>query len=330
MSEFNFTCPICGKNIQYDAAHRGTQHICPHCNNLIGLPATFAEQSDDSTDADIPPALPESIPTFTQRTSGLAVASLVCSLLSLITCVGWLPGIICGHLAKSRIRRNPVLKGGGLATAGLVIGYLILMLEAGSAAVWAWHFSAAVKRGYESVRQDLATNQVTIIRTQSTTVSNVNRSMASIVTNDSQIYSDNSEWTLDFNQAAFPDHLAGGKLHGNDFIVKSASFRGGNLKINSANGTSVEILHGLGASIESRSYQILSTDDSSTNPHVKMTWTEDGVIQSQTFNKGYLLKLQIGQAKSRTASAKIYLCFPDDLKSCIAGSFEVKIIKPKK
>ena len=39
------------------------------------------------------------------KTSGLAIASLVSSLSSLVTCVGWLPGIICGHLAKARIRR---------------------------------------------------------------------------------------------------------------------------------------------------------------------------------------------------------------------------------
>ena len=135
MSEYKFSCPACGQNILCDTTQVGTQIACPGCNATIAVPKETAGTADVSTRTDIPPALPGNIATTAQRTSGLAIASLVCSLSSLITCVGWLPGIICGHLAKSRIRRNPSLKGSGLATAGLIIGYLILMLEVGTAAV---------------------------------------------------------------------------------------------------------------------------------------------------------------------------------------------------
>ena len=57
------------------------------------------------------------------KTSGLAIASLVCSLTFL---PGFIPGIICGHFARRNFRRDPSLKGGGMATAGLIIGYLTL------------------------------------------------------------------------------------------------------------------------------------------------------------------------------------------------------------
>lgn len=61
--------------------------------------------------------------------SSLAVASLVLSLLSLILGpLGYVPGIICGHLARSRMRRNAGLRGAGFAKAGLMIGYLGLTL----------------------------------------------------------------------------------------------------------------------------------------------------------------------------------------------------------
>ncbi len=172
MSEFKFSCSACGQNILCDTAHVGTEIACPVCDATIVVPEETAGSGDVSAQADVPPALPGDTATTAQRTSRLAIASLVCSLSSLITCVGWLPGIICGHLAKSRIRRNPSLKGSGLATAGLVIGYLLIMLQVGAAAVWIWSFTVAVKHGFENVRQDLATNNLLVTQTQSTTVSN--------------------------------------------------------------------------------------------------------------------------------------------------------------
>ena len=62
------------------------------------------------------------------KTEPLAIWSLVLSVLSLICCgfVLGIPGVICGHLAK--IQKEPQLQGRGLATAGLVIGYVAIAL----------------------------------------------------------------------------------------------------------------------------------------------------------------------------------------------------------
>jgi hypothetical protein len=331
MSEFKFTCPVCGQNILCDPALGGTQLICPHCSNVIGVPTQFSENAGFDMSADVPPPLPDTVPVVVQKTSALAVASLVCSLSSLVTCVGWFPGIICGHLAKSRIRRNPALKGNGLATAGLAIGYLILLLEVASAGVWVMRLSAAVKQGIHDVRQEMATNHV-VVTQSSTTVSNDNEGVETIqsVTNsEPQIVATNSEWVADISRVSFPDHLASGKVRGMDFLVRATLFRNGDLRISSADGLSVAIIR-LGASIASRNIEIKSGDDnSSIDPRVRMTWTENEVEQSQTFNKGYGLKLQFGPAKNRTVAGKIYLCFPDDSKSCVAGSFQVRLPKPK-
>jgi hypothetical protein len=51
-------------------------------------------------------------------TSGLAVASLVCAVLGLS-----IPAVICGHLARTHIKESGEC-GDGLAIAGLVLGYL--------------------------------------------------------------------------------------------------------------------------------------------------------------------------------------------------------------
>ena len=59
------------------------------------------------------------------RTSGLAVASLV---FSLVGPVGSIPAVICGHLALRKIKKEPSLRGYGLGLAGLIIGYAALGL----------------------------------------------------------------------------------------------------------------------------------------------------------------------------------------------------------
>lgn len=61
----------------------------------------------------------------TPTTNGLAIASLVVSIISLTACLGatGIVGAILGHVAKGQIRqRND--QGGGLATAGIIIGWI--------------------------------------------------------------------------------------------------------------------------------------------------------------------------------------------------------------
>jgi hypothetical protein len=79
-------------------------------------------------DAIPPPLPPQSSPTATaSRTELLAIFSLVLAILSWFFCLllGSIPAIVCGHLARSRIRRsNGALQGMNLALAALIIAYL--------------------------------------------------------------------------------------------------------------------------------------------------------------------------------------------------------------
>lgn len=66
-------------------------------------------------------------------TSTLAVVSLVFGILAwcVLPFVGAIVAIICGHLARSEIRRSPPdarIEGDGMAVAGLVLGYVQLLL----------------------------------------------------------------------------------------------------------------------------------------------------------------------------------------------------------
>jgi hypothetical protein len=65
-----------------------------------------------------------------RKSEPLAIISLIASVLGLCGfCCGFflmsaIAGIVCGHIALSRIKANPELEGHGLAMAGLVIGYI--------------------------------------------------------------------------------------------------------------------------------------------------------------------------------------------------------------
>jgi len=70
------------------------------------------------------------------KTSGLAIWSLVLGVVALITmlgCVGVLfaiPGVICAHIAMSRIKRSSgMLGGGGVALAGMITNYVCIGLS---------------------------------------------------------------------------------------------------------------------------------------------------------------------------------------------------------
>jgi type IV pilus assembly protein PilA len=100
-------CPYCAEPIADDS------RFCPKCGTQMGSP------------------LPESPvyrqplpPGFQAPTSGKAIASFICSLFFFFFPAS-VVAVILGHLSLSEIRKSAGrLKGQGLATVGLVLGYL--------------------------------------------------------------------------------------------------------------------------------------------------------------------------------------------------------------
>jgi Flp pilus assembly pilin Flp len=71
------------------------------------------------------PGVSPSAPPAGARTSGLAIASLVCGILGFFSAgLMGIPAVILGHISRSQIKKNPALQGGGLALAGLITGYV--------------------------------------------------------------------------------------------------------------------------------------------------------------------------------------------------------------
>ena len=157
---------------------QGTQHICPHCNNTIGVPTGFAEPAGVPPQTDTPSAW-----TGTQRNPRHSA-----DLPSGHRFVDLLPGIV-GHVY--RMDSGNHLRASGQITnpPGFVAQrkwsghgrphHRLFDFGAGSGnrRISIWSFSNAVKQGMANVRQDLATNNNIITRTQSATVSNDNPQM---------------------------------------------------------------------------------------------------------------------------------------------------------
>ena len=70
----------------------------------------------------------EVVPGGKPKRSGLAVVSLVCGICTLLLFplffLFMIPAIVCGHVAQARIKQaKGALMGGGMALAGLIMGY---------------------------------------------------------------------------------------------------------------------------------------------------------------------------------------------------------------
>jgi len=79
----------------------------------------------------IPPPVSHAPPPSEAQQKGLAVTSFILGLLSIVCFffLAGIPAIICGHVAHGRARRSPGQYGGaGFALAGLVMGYVSIIL----------------------------------------------------------------------------------------------------------------------------------------------------------------------------------------------------------
>jgi len=72
-------------------------------------------------------------PIGAQPLKGMAIGSMICGIVGLLSCLGiplGLIAVVLGHLARSNARRNPGVFGGeGMALAGLITGYVSIVVS---------------------------------------------------------------------------------------------------------------------------------------------------------------------------------------------------------
>jgi type IV pilus assembly protein PilA len=100
-------CPYCAQVIPDDVQY------CPKCGTQMGSPLP-----DSPNYRQAPP------PGFAAPTSGKAIGSLICGIFFFFLPASII-AIILGHLSLSEIRKSAGrLKGQGIATVGLILGYM--------------------------------------------------------------------------------------------------------------------------------------------------------------------------------------------------------------
>lgn len=103
-------------------------------SELAGTGSAVADSPYTSPQSNPVGVAPMGVPAVLP-TSGLAIASLVCGILALISCyihgLFGIPAVICGHMAmrKTRPGMQPARGGRGLAIAGLICGYIGIVIQ---------------------------------------------------------------------------------------------------------------------------------------------------------------------------------------------------------
>jgi uncharacterized protein DUF1707/uncharacterized protein DUF4190 len=95
---------------------------------------TYADLDQVMADLPVTPATAvtlaanATVVTPVAKTNGLAIASLACGLAQFaFGPLATIPAIVCGHMARSQIRRTGE-QGAGLALAGLILGWAAVIL----------------------------------------------------------------------------------------------------------------------------------------------------------------------------------------------------------
>lgn len=137
-------------------------------------------------------------------------------------------------------------------------------------------------------------------------------------------------WTLNLAEAVIPDKPATGRLAGKGFVQDRATFRGAVLSLRQGEGWPPDA----GVSITFFSDKVagmtleVPPDRPPPAPRVTVRWRDE---QSQptnvTLRTGYALKVTFGEIREGQLPGKIFLAFPDDRHSYIAGTFTAEILK---
>ena len=126
MADITFQCPNCGKPLTIEDRAAGMTMNCIACGKPLTVPAVSTPMLRTA-----PGMAGGRQQIAVPVTPGVATASLVLGILAFV-CGGpilGIPAIICGHVARAKIGRSAgEAGGGGIALAGLLLGYVNLAM----------------------------------------------------------------------------------------------------------------------------------------------------------------------------------------------------------
>jgi hypothetical protein len=348
MSDIRFSCPGCGQHFAGEARYMGMQIKCPNCQQPFIVPSARAAVPVAQAAAPAPVAVPSARttpqPAVTApvaspprpvtaslpvrgpaRTSRLALASLICSIGSFIVVpFGFIPGIICGHMARKRIAQDPSLSGRGMAKAGLIVGYASLGIQVLAVAFFVF---VGVKFAQEASAPFSQSSPATLGRPGRPpgVAGRLPLTLADTAP-------DAAGWTLKLKASSIPANPVSGRLKGSNFLSERTSVQGGLLRfVQGADSApdfemNVALPVSLGGQLSGKTFTIPSKEPGGT-PQISMKWKDASKNASEevSWTEGYAMILQFDKMANGRLPGKIYLCVPDEDKSFIRGTFEVHL-----
>jgi hypothetical protein len=139
-------------------------------------------------------------------------------------------------------------------------------------------------------------------------------------------------WTMDLGKMKVPEQKAAGRVHGEAFHPDRAVLHNGILTLRQGKDffpdrdVSVFLHLKDGEAVAGKSYKIVAAGKE-VRPHVHLTWKPSGekLPRGECFAEGYVLLLRFGKVHDGKVDGKIYLCFPDEQKSFVAGLFTAEV-----
>lgn len=241
---------------------------------------------------------------------GLATVSFALSLGSLlIGPFGYIPGIICGHIAKKQLRANPVLSGRGLATSGLVIGYVFLTL---TILVVGFIVTTAFIAGSRAVKNQRQWN----IQTGPSSGGRV----------------PSEAMPAETAKPAVPEGAVSGTLKGQPFTYTHSSLNKAMTMFTVSEGEDffadreVKIFLFLkpNESLENRTWKFNATS-TGMNPHVHLSWKVNDSPNTEIVSTGYQLELKTGAITNGVISGSLNLKVTGKTPAELKGNFNAKV-----
>jgi DNA-directed RNA polymerase subunit RPC12/RpoP len=294
MSEFKYSCPVCGQHMKCDTAQAGSVMDCPTCFQKIVVP--------------MPPMSADSklIMTGTKFTGVVSPAAPIHP--SMMGKVPSAKARAAESADESEPKKFPVA----------IIVVVVLVLAAGA--------GVFLLRG--KLFKSSAANPPAATNAAASEPVAEPAAPASVA----PVASD-ANWTNDLSAIATPDAPAAGRIHGRDFLAERAYYQNGVLTLRQGVKGPMEfglLINFNGATPEALVGQTINvTSDTEKAATVSLRWKDDSGAQKQNFANGYALRLTFDAIVKGRLPGKIYLCTPDAEKSYVMGSLSAVIIKPK-
>ncbi len=136
----------------------------------------------------------------------------------------------------------------------------------------------------------------------------------------------------DISAQPIPDKPAAGKVHGREFKIEKATLEDDCLKLRQGEGFAthleefeIDFRRKNGGSYAGKTFTVKPDQAPEIDINLAYSGEKKGSIKSQTYIKGYSIKLEFGTPKDGKLPGKIHLRLPDEAGSFVVGTFEADI-----